>query len=126
MDMRDHLSAISEIQVALAGGRFNLAANIAEDRIGLGSSSSEACRMPDTPTYNEKESTTQTNNYELSKFMPEAMHKIGFNMHAAADQFARDARKAAKTQNYQMTIASLSKITTQCVACHTKFKLNNR
>ena len=126
MNMRDHLSAISEIQAALAEGRFYQAADIAEGRIGLGAPSSEACRMSDMTMHNEANPSPRTDNRALSKFMPEAMHKIGFGMHLAADQFALDARKAAKTRDYRMAIASLSRVTTQCVACHARFKLNNR
>ena len=36
-NMRDHLLAISEIQAALAAGKFDQAANIAEHRIGMSS-----------------------------------------------------------------------------------------
>ncbi len=126
MNMRDHLSAISEIQAALAKGRFHQAADIAKDRIGLGASSSEACRMSGMAMHKEASPNPLTDNRALSGFMPESMHKIGFGMHAAADQFAQDARKAAKTGDYRMAIASLSRVTTQCIACHARFKLNSR
>jgi len=36
-NMRDHLSALSEIQLALAAGRYEEAADIAEQRIGMSS-----------------------------------------------------------------------------------------
>ncbi len=126
MNMRDHLSAISEIQAALAEGRFYQAADIAENRIGLGAPSSEACRMSDMAMHHEESPGPRTDNSALSKFMPEAMHKIGFRMHSAADQFALDARNAAKARDYRMAIASLSRVTTQCVACHAGFRLNER
>src|SRR5690606_7275328 len=36
-NMRDHLLAIQEIQLALAGGKHNEAARIAEERLGMSS-----------------------------------------------------------------------------------------
>lgn len=119
-NMRDHLSAISEIQAALAEGDFGKAAEISRRRLGLGAASSAACRMPG------EAGASGSDNSMLSKFMPEAMHRTGFKMHSAADQFAEDAEKAAPARDYRMAMESLSRVTKQCVACHSSFKLSGR
>lgn len=118
-NMRDHLMAISEIQAALAKGEFERASEIAGGRLGLKAPSSAACRM-------NKSQHTSMDNSALSKYMPKEMHRIGFAMHTAADNFAADAKKAAPIRDYRMTIESLSNVTMQCVACHAKFRLAGR
>ena len=118
-NMRDHLMALSEIQTALAKGDFENAADIAAHRLGLNASSSAACSM-------DGHKARPGDNSALSKYMPEKMHRIGFEMHSAADQFAAEAREAAATRDYGKAIASLSLVTKQCVACHSSFKLSGR
>lgn len=126
-NMRDHLSAISEIQAALAEGDFGKAAEISRRRLGLGAASSAACRMSGMQTRMPGEAgASGSDNSMLSKFMPEAMHRAGFKMHSAADQFAEDAEKAAPARDYRMAMESLSRVTKQCVACHSSFKLSGR
>lgn len=124
-NMRDHLSAVSEIQLALAEDRFDDAASIAQHRLGLGASSSAACRMPGMKMASETPAP-RTDNSTLSKFMPPEMHGIGFKMHTAADRFAQDVKKAAATRDYHAAVSSLANITRQCVACHAHFRIAGR
>ncbi len=112
-NMRDHLSAVSEIQAALAEKNFDKAAEIAKNRLGLDAPSSAACRPGMEMA-------------DLAKFMPENIRAVGFKMHSAADQFAVDAKNAGTDSDYRAVIDSLSKVTRQCVSCHTQYRLANR
>lgn len=128
-DMRDHLTEISQIHAALADGAFNRAADIAEQRLGFAAPSSAACRMPGMAlahTAPDQHLDRMMDNSEMTKFMPKEMHMVGYRMHTAADRFAQTARKAAATSDYRSALYALSKVTQQCVACHTQFKLAKR
>ena len=112
-NMRDHLLAVSEIQTALGAGQFKKAADIASSRLGLKAPSSAACRM-------KKANSTMAD--PLAKYMPPAMHKIGFQMHTAADHFA----DVANSKDYKEAIGALALVTKQCASCHANFKLADR
>ncbi len=116
-NMRDHLAAMSEIQDALAEGNFEQAAGIAGHRLGLRATSSAACRM-------NKMENSRADNSALSKFMPKDMHRIGYEMHAAADNFALVAQSSAG--DYRKAISALSRVTKQCVACHARFRISRK
>jgi len=103
-NMRDHLSALSEIQLALAAGRYEEAADIAEQRIGMSSLERHGAS-------------------HMAPFMPKAMQDIGTQMHRAASRFARAAQESAVTRDAPRAIAALAEVTQQCVACHVSFRL---
>lgn len=105
--MRDHLAAVSEIQSALAEGKFAQAGEIAKSRLGIDAPSSMACK----PGMEHMSG--------LAQFMPDAMREAGRTMHHAADQFALDVKAA----DYRTAFASLSRVTAACVACHAKFQV---
>ncbi len=117
-NMRDHLLAIHEIQAALGSRHFEDAADIASSRLGLKAPSSAACRMKKTGMMHPPDNST------LSKFMPKSMHKIGYKMHTAADNFAAVARSNAG--DYSKAIGALSLVTEECTACHANFRISNR
>jgi hypothetical protein len=103
-NMRDHLLAINEIQAALAQGKFDLAADAAENRLGLSSlEAHEASHM--------------------ASFMPKGMEETGNNMHRAASRFAIIAQETAVDRNLPRALDALSQITQQCVACHAGYRL---
>lgn len=106
--MRDHLAAVSEIQSALAEGKFKQAGEIAKSRLGMDAPSSMACKPG------------MEHMGGLARFMPNAMREAGRTMHHAADQFAVDVKAA----DYRAAFASLSRVTAACVACHAKFKVS--
>lgn len=120
-NMRDHLLAIHEIQAALGSGHFEDAADIASSRLGLKAPSSAACRMKKPGMMLPP---AGADNSALSKFMPKPMHKIGYKMHTAADNFAAVARGSAG--DYRKAIGALSLVTEQCTACHASFRISNR
>ncbi len=109
-NMRDHLFAISEIQADLAKGDFKSAGETASNRLGLNASSSASCRPGEMKGF--------------AKYMPKQMHKAGFAMHSAADDFAEEMKKPAP--DYRNALQSLAKITSACVACHAHFRLAGR
>jgi hypothetical protein len=103
-NMRDHLNAINEIQSSLARGKFDRAANIAEQRLGM--TSLEAHQAS-----------------HMAPFMPEQMQAIGTAMHHAASRFAISTQEASVSRDLPRALSALADITTQCVACHTRYRL---
>jgi cytochrome c556 len=99
--MRDHLLAVHEIQAALAKGEFDKASDIAEKRIGMSSLDSHQAA-------------------HMAPFMPEGMQAIGTEMHHAASRFAMTASEG----DLARSLAALSRVTEQCVACHMTYRVN--
>jgi hypothetical protein len=103
-NMRDHLLAISQIQEAMGNGKFDKAAEIAENRLG--------------------QTALKTHNaYENSKFMPKGMQEIGTQMHRSASKFAIEVQNSSATGDMKPAMLALSKTTQACVACHAGYKL---
>jgi hypothetical protein len=100
-NMRDHLLALHEIQVALAKGELDKAGDIAENRIGMSSLISH-------------------NASHMAPFMPKGMQAIGTEMHHAASRFAMTAKEG----DLPRALEGLSKVTEQCVACHMGYRVN--
>jgi len=88
-NMRDHLLAISEIQTALAAGQYDVAAEIAELRLGMSSLDAHGAR-------------------HMAGFMPDGMQTIGTAMHHAASRFAATAQEAAVTNDLAGALGALS------------------
>jgi cytochrome c556 len=103
-NMRDHLAAMVEIQAALAVGKFDQAADIAENRIGMSSL--------------ERHDASH-----MAPYMPKAMQDTGSAMHRAASRFARTAQEAELEGGVPRALSSLSELTQQCVACHASYRL---
>ncbi len=100
-NMRDHLSALNEIQGALAKGELDRAGDIAEQRIGMSS-------------------LIAHNAAHMAPFMPKGMQAVGTEMHHAASRFALAAHEGDLTK----ALDGLSKVTQQCVACHSAYRVN--
>ena len=103
-NMRDHLLAISEIQVALASGHYDAAAEIAEKRLGMTSLDAHGAR-------------------HVAGFMPDGMRATGTAMHHAASRFAVTSQEAAVTDDLRRALEGLAEVTRQCVACHAGYRL---
>ena len=99
-NMRDHLRALHEIQTALAKGELDQAGDIAEARIGMSSLASH-------------------NAAHMAPYMPKGMQATGTKMHHAASRFAMSAKEG----DLPKALEGLSKITEQCVSCHTAYRL---
>jgi hypothetical protein len=103
-NMRDHLLALQEIQEALAREQFDLAANIAEQRLGMSSLKLHGA-------------------HDVSNFMPAGMQAVGTEMHHAASRFALTAKDAGVTRDIKPALTALAEVSAQCVACHAGYRI---
>ena len=103
--MRDHLSALQEIDIALSQNAFDKAATIAEQRLGMSSLELHGAA-------------------HIAPFMPQDMQDIGTQMHRAASRFAIDAQTASVTNDVRPALAALGTVMQQCVACHAAYRLH--
>lgn len=103
-NMRDHLQTLQEIQTQLATGHTDVAAKIAEERLGMSSLGLHGAA-------------------EVSKYMPQGMQDAGTAMHHAASRFAITAQDTGVTGDLKPVFAALADITAQCVGCHAGYRL---
>lgn len=103
-NMRDHLSTLAQIQVALSKNAIDEAAGLAEKRLGMSSFGLHGA-------------------HEVAKYMPKGMQEIGSEMHRAASRFAVEATNAGATGDIRPALAALATVTQQCVACHAAYRL---
>ena len=103
-NMRDHLATLERIQGALAAGRYDEAAHLAESRLGLTSLDAHGA-------------------HDVARYMPEGMQAAGTAMHRAASRFAIAATDAGATGDVRPALAALSEVTADCVACHAGYRL---
>jgi hypothetical protein len=103
-NMRDHLAALHDIQAALAANRFDSAADIAEQRLGMTSMAAHGAS-------------------HMAPFMPAGMQEIGTALHHAASRFALVATEPADGEHLARTIDSLAQVSAQCVTCHAAYRL---
>lgn len=103
-NMRAHLLALQEIQAALAAGKFDSAAEVAERRLGM---SSLGLHGAD----------------KVAKYMPQGMQDAGTAMHRSASRLSLAALDAAVTNDLKLTLSALSEVTANCVACHAGYRL---
>jgi len=103
-NMRDHLTAIQEIQSHLAAGEYDAAAGVAEKRLGMSSLETHGAS-------------------HMAGFMPKGMQETGTAMHQAASRFAVTAQETAVTRDLPRALGALSRVTAQCVACHAAYRL---
>lgn len=99
-NMRDHLAALNEILALLAKSELDKAADIAEHRLGM-------------------TSMVAHNASHMAPYMPKGMQAIGSEMHHAASRFAMTAQEG----DLPRAMDSLSKVTQQCVACHSTYRV---
>lgn len=99
-NMRDHLAALNEILALMAKSDLDKAADIAEQRIGMSSMIAH-------------------NASHMAPYMPKGMQDIGSEMHHAASRFAMTAQEG----DLPRALDSLSKVTQQCVACHSTYRV---
>ena len=105
VNMRDHLRAIAEIQDALADERFDVARNVAEERLGVSSLASHGAS-------------------HIAPYMPEPMRAIGLQMHRAASQFALIAEEASVDGDLSRALKALAAVTAQCNSCHAAYRIH--
>jgi hypothetical protein len=103
-NMRDHLQTLQEIQLQLGMGNTDVAAKLAESRLGMSSLGLHGAA-------------------EVSKYMPRGMQDAGTAMHHAASRFAVTAQEVGATGDLKPVFAGLAEITAQCVGCHAGYRL---
>ncbi len=103
-NMRDHLQTLQEVQSQLATGHADVAAKIAEARLGMSSLGLHGAA-------------------EVSGFMPKGMQDAGTAMHRAASRFAITAQDASVTGDLKPALAGLAEVTAQCVGCHAGYRI---
>jgi len=103
-NMRDHLLALQEIQVALAGSDYDRAADVAETRLGMTALKAHGA-------------------HESSKFMPKGMQDAGSAMHRSASRFAMTAKDASVTGEIKPAVGALAEVMGACVSCHSGYRL---
>lgn len=103
--MRDHLLTLQRIQEALATGKYDEAAKLAEARLGLSSFGLHQA-------------------HEVAKYMPKGMAEAGTAMHRAASRFAVAAQTAGATGDIKPAVEALSQVTLACVSCHAGYRLH--
>ena len=104
-NMRDHLLALQEIDVALSRNDFDQAAKVAEGRLGMSSLELHGAA-------------------HIAPFMPQGMQDIGTQMHRAASRFAVEAQNASVSNDVRPALAALGSVMQQCVACHAAYRLH--
>lgn len=103
-NMRDHLSALQQINEALAAGEPEKAGRIAEERLGMSS-----LRLHGAA--------------EVAKYMPQGMQDTGTMMHKAASRFAIEAQNVGVTGDLKPAIGALGEVMAACVGCHAAYRL---
>ncbi len=103
-NMRDHLKTLNRLHGLLGSGRFEEAADLAEQRLGLQSLQLHGASR-------------------IGPYMPKRMAEIGTGMHKAASRFALAARDAAVNGNVSAALSALADVTAQCVACHDGYRV---
>lgn len=104
-NMRDHLLALQTITQQLSIQQYDIAADVAEQRLGMSSMALHGAG-------------------HMGKLMPKEMAIIGSNMHRAASRFAVIARDAEIDGDLKYAFGALSEVIQQCVACHTAYKIH--
>ena len=99
-NMRDHLTAVNEILAHLNARRWQQAADVAEDRLGMSSLKAHGAA-------------------HMAGYMPKPMQDIGTSMHRAASRFALTAQEGELAPALQ----GLQEVTTACVACHASYRI---
>jgi hypothetical protein len=106
-NMRDHLVALNEILGSLADSKFDDAAKIAEQRLGMSSLERHGAS-------------------HMAPLMPKPMQDIGTSMHRAASRFAIVAQNAAVTPNADAmrgVFRALHDVTATCAGCHAGYRI---
>ncbi|MBE0511143.1 MAG: hypothetical protein K0A95_09945 [Chromatiales bacterium] len=104
-NMRDHLLALEGITRLLSEQKFQQAADLAEQRLGMSSLNSHGAA-------------------HMAQVMPEGMRQAGTAMHQAASQFAVVARDAEVEGGMASAFGALSRVMRQCVACHDGYRVH--
>jgi hypothetical protein len=106
-NMRDHLATLSEIIGGIADGKFDEAAKLSEQRLGMSSLGLHGAA-------------------HMAPFMPKPMQDIGTSMHRAASRLAivlQDTSVSPTFDTMRDVNRALHAVTTTCTACHASYRI---
>ena len=106
-NMRDHLATLNEIIGDIANDKFDAAAKIAEQRLGMSSLSLHGAA-------------------HLAPYLPKPMQDIGTSMHHAASRLVivlQDASIAPTVDAMRDVNRALHEVTSACEACHAAYRV---
>jgi hypothetical protein len=106
-NMRDHLATLNIIIGDVADGKFDDAAKVAEQRLGMSSLSLHGAS-------------------HLAPYLPQPMQDIGTSMHHAASRMVivlQDASITPTADALRGINRALHDVTTACEACHSHYRL---
>lgn len=107
-NMRDHLATLNDIIGGVADGKFDQAAKLAEQRLGMSSLDLHGAA-------------------HMAPFMPKPMQDIGTSMHRAASRLAivlQDTSVSPTLATMQDVSRALHEVTTACAACHASYRIH--
>jgi hypothetical protein len=106
-NMRDHLASLNEIIGDVSDGKFDEAAKVAEQRLGMSS-------------------LTAHDAAHMAPFFPKPMQDMGTGMHHAGSRLVIVLQNASITpgaQSMQEINHSLHELTAACTSCHAAYRL---
>jgi hypothetical protein len=106
-NMRDHLATVNEIIGDIADNKFDEAAKLAEQRLGMSS-----LALHDAA--------------HMAPFMPKPMQDIGASMHHAASRLVivlQDASLSPTFDSMRDVNRALHEVTAACTACHASYRI---
>ena len=106
-NMRDHLVTLNDIIGAVADGKFDAAAKLAEQRLGMSSLGLHGAA-------------------HMAPFMPKPMQQTGTDMHRAASRLAivlQDASVEQTVASMRAVNRALHAVTSACTGCHAAYRI---
>ena len=106
-NMRDHLATLNEIIGDVSEGKFDEAAKLSEQRLGLSSLGLHGAA-------------------HMAPFMPKPMQDIGTSMHRAASRLAivlQNTSVSPTLETMRDVNRALHDVTTTCTACHASYRI---
>jgi cytochrome c556 len=106
-NMRNHLTTLNDILGGVAQGKYDDAARLAEQRLGMSSLAAHGAA-------------------HMAPFMPQPMQEIGTSMHRAASRLVivlQNAATAPSEESIRQVTGALHEVTSACAACHASYKI---
>jgi cytochrome c556 len=106
-NMRDHLASLNEIIADVGDGKFDEAAKVAEQRLGMSS-------------------LTAHDAAHMAPFFPKPMQDMGTSMHRAGSRLVivlQDASITPSVQSMQDVNRAVHEITSACISCHAAYRI---
>jgi len=106
-NMRDHLVTLNAIVGDVADDKFDAAAKLAEDRLGMSSLGLHGAA-------------------HMAPFMPQPMQELGTAMHHAASRLAivlQDTSVSPSLETMRDVSRALNEVMTACTACHSQYRI---